>query len=125
MKKIVGVLLGLGLVVALALAGTPKANAGWPGGKVTNESGYSVSVKMDGGKVYTAWEGQSSTLWGRDANQFRVNRDWRCIRGDKGDFKVKPGNYFKIGNLDHIYVSAYTYAKCGSKPWLSTRYTRV
>lgn len=126
MKKFLfGVLITLLAIAAITIISEPKANAGWPGGTVYDKKGNTVTVKMDGGKYYTLVEGWHSTRWGRDANQFRPNHDWRCVNVNSKWYKVKPGHFFKIGNFQDIVVSAYTYSWCGRKPWLSTRLQRV
>lgn len=126
MKKIVvSVFAAFAIVAGLLTAGTSPAHAGWPGGQVTNVHGWSVTVQMNGGARYTEWEGMDSTLWGRDANQFRLNRDWRCVSVNSVWFKAKPGNFFKITDWDQVAVSAYTYKKCGTKKWISSRLPRA
>lgn len=127
MRKII---VGLLAIIALMVVGAPQAHAGWPGGVVFDQTGYSNgrysnTVIMDGGARYTEWPGMDSTLWGRDANQFRMNDTWRCVSVNSAFYKAKPGNFFKVGNFQTVRTYIYSDGKCGDRPWLSTKLDRV
>lgn len=142
-KAVAGAVVSVVAVGSLIASASPASADGFGhDGFVRNRSGRPVPIDCNYGdryypqmnKDWTLYERYSGAAWKseaycKDTDGFKTVRDMRCIKIPVGlttrTFKSEGTHWFKLGGYTYVNVYAFTKARCGKSPWISSFLKRI